>query len=83
MRTGRSALASLARRSLPSWFRYHHLKTYDLSGIAVASVDVSLGLGQNGLGGRVAMNAGGRVWWNMFTQWPVTAQFLYLIALTP
>jgi len=63
-------------------FRYERFQMFDASGTQLAT-SFDTGFGDNGVGGRVAIGASGRVWWNLQTLWPLFPSWPYLVVLTP
>jgi hypothetical protein len=63
-------------------FRYARFLAFDPSGTPVATT-FDHGLGENGVGDRLWIDASGRVWWSLDTIWPLFPRWPYLVALTP
>jgi len=63
-------------------FTYLRFQAFDAAGTPVAT-SFDTGFGENGVSGRVAIGASGRVWWNLQTQWPLFPKWPYLVSLTP
>jgi hypothetical protein len=64
-------------------FVYLRFQRFDPSGAPIASPDFDTGFGENGVAGRVAIGASGRVWWNLETSWPLFPRWPYLVVLNP
>jgi hypothetical protein len=66
-------------------FHYRHFQVFDAAGAPVATTfDPGLQTfsEDHGYGGRVAIAASGRVWWNLETQWPLFPSWKYFVSLT-
>ncbi|HEX4423529.1 MAG TPA: hypothetical protein VH165_36720 [Kofleriaceae bacterium] len=67
--------------TLRTQFRYQDLQVYGPSGTKIAT-SFEPGFGEDGVGGRIALNTSGRVWWNLQTIWPLFPTWPYLVTGT-
>jgi len=77
--TGARTVVSSTERTQ---FRYPHLVVLDPAGAPITPA-FATGFGEHGVGGRVAISASGRIWWNVETLWPIFPSWPYLVALAP